>query len=96
MGRKRRSFGAELKAKVALEAIKGVRSASELAGEYQVHPTQVVMWKKQLLSAASAVFSRRGEREVADQQELIDRLYRQIGQQKMELDWLSKKSGVGI
>jgi len=96
MGHKRRSHGADVKARVALEALKGVRTVSELAGEYQVHPTQVVMWKKQLQAAASGMFSRRGAREVSDQQELIDRLYRQIGQQKVELDWLLKKSGVGI
>lgn len=52
MARTRRRFSAALKAKVALEAIRGQRTVAELAGEYQVHPTQISQWKKQLLDAA--------------------------------------------
>jgi transposase-like protein len=96
MASSKRSFSSDLKARVALEAIRGVKSVSELAGEYQVHPTQVAAWKKQLLAAAPGVFNGRAERQAVDQGQLVDRLYQQIGQLKVELDWLSKKSGVGI
>jgi putative transposase len=94
MARTRRSFSAEFKAKLALEAIKGARSLSELAGEHQVHPNQITTWKKQLLESLPEVFGRRREEDVASRQDLIDRLYQQIGQLKVELDWLKKKSGI--
>ena len=91
MGRKRRKFSAALKARVALEAIKGQRSVAELAGEHQVHPSQITQWKKQLLASAEAVFSERGESAAREREELLAQLYQQIGQMKMELDWLKKK-----
>jgi putative transposase len=91
MGRQRRRFSAALKARVALEALRGHKTAAELAGEHQVHPTQVTAWKKQLLAAADGLFSARGDHERQEQQELIARLYQQIGQLKVELDFLQKK-----
>ena len=57
MGRQRRKFSSALKARVAIEAVKGHRSVSELAGEHQVHPSQITQWKKQLLDSAEQVFS---------------------------------------
>jgi len=94
MARTRRSFSAEFKAKLALEAIKGQKSLSDLAGEHQVHPNQITTWKKQLLEMLPEVFGRRREEDAAARQELVDRLYQQIGQLKVELDWLKKKSGI--
>ena len=91
MGRKRRKFSAALKARVALEAVKGQRSVAELAGEHQVHPGQITQWKKQLLSSAEQVFSDHRESEARQREELLAQLYQQIGQMKMELDWLKKK-----
>jgi transposase-like protein len=91
MGRQRRKFSSSLKARVAIEAVKGVRSVSELAGEHQVHPSQITQWKKQLLDCAEQVFSDRRMTEKKDQEELLAKLYQQIGQMKVELDWLQKK-----
>jgi putative transposase len=94
MARKRRRFSADFKAKVALEAIKGQKTVAELAGEYEVHTNQISQWKKQLLESLPEVFGRRREQDATKQQELTDRLYQQIGQLKVELDWLKKKSGL--
>jgi putative transposase len=94
MARTRRSFTAEFKAKLALEAIKGSKSLSELAGEHQVHPNQITAGKKQLIEVLPEVFGRRREEDAASRAELVDRLYQQIGQLKVELDWLKKKSGI--
>jgi transposase-like protein len=91
MGRQRRKFSSALKARVAIEAVKGHRSVSELAGEHQVHPSQVTQWKKQLLDSAEQVFSDRRMSEKKDQEELLAKLYQQIGRMKVELDWLQKK-----
>jgi transposase-like protein len=82
------------KAKVALEAIKGLRTVNQIAGEYGVHPTQVGQWKKLLLSQAPSLFGRGKSRSEAADAELQDELYRQIGRLKMELEWLKKKCGL--
>ena len=91
MGRQRRIFSSALKARVAIQAIKAHHSVSELAGEHQVHPSQITQWKKQLLDSAEQVFSDRRVTEKKDQEELLAKLYQQIGQMKVELDWLQKK-----
>ncbi|HWU36950.1 MAG TPA: transposase [Candidatus Acidoferrum sp.] len=91
MGRQRRKFSSALKARVAIEAIKGHRSVAELAGDHQVHPSQITQWKKQLLASAEQLFSDRRVSEKKDQEELLAKLYQQIGQMKVELDWLQKK-----
>ena len=91
MGGQRRKFSSAVKARVAIEAIKGHRSVSELAGEHQVHPSQITQWKKQLLDSAEQVFSDGRVTEKKDQEELLAKLYQQIGQMKVELDWLQKK-----
>jgi putative transposase len=76
---------------VAIEAVKAQRSVSELAGEHQVHPSQITQWKKQLLDSAEALFSDKRAVQQKDQDELLAKLYQQIGQMKVELDWLQKK-----
>ena len=91
MARRRRRFSADFKAKVALEAIKGHKTVAELAGEYQVHANQISQWKKQLLESLPEVFGRRREQDAAKQEELTNQLYQQIGQLKVELDFLKKK-----
>jgi len=93
MSKERRKFSAEFKAKVALEALKGHRTVAELASEFGVHPNQISQWKKQLLETIPEAFSRRRERDKKARRELTDRLYRQIGQLQVELDWLKKKLG---
>jgi transposase-like protein len=90
---KRRRFSAQFKARVAREALKERRTVAELAAEYDVHPNQISQWKRQLLDALPEVFSKRSEQEREREERLKDRLYRQIGQLQVELDWLKKKVG---
>lgn len=90
----RKHYSAEFKAKVALEAIKGLKTVNEIAGAVGVHPTQIAQWKKQMLDALPEVFSSARNRTHKSQEELTGQLYQQIGQLKVELDWLKKKSGV--
>jgi putative transposase len=96
MSRKRRSFTKKFKAKVALEAIKGDRTAAQLASEYGVHVTQITKWKKHVLQNISELFAKKVDTDSQDQQKLQDELYKQIGQLKVELDWLKKKTGFDI
>jgi transposase-like protein len=90
MKQKRKKHSGEFKAKVALEAIKGARTLNELAGQFEVHPTQVVQWRQRLVTGASDLFTGGVERDVVREGELRDRLYQEIGQMKVELDWLKK------
>jgi putative transposase len=94
MQNKRRNHTAAFKAQVALAAAKGDKTIAELASEYQVHPTQITQWKNQLLQSLTEVFSRRRQNDQEHQDELTAQLYQQIGQLKVELDWLKKKSGL--
>ena len=94
MKRRRRQYSADWKAKVALEAVKGQRTVQEIASHYEVHPTLVTHWKKQLLEGAAEIFSN-GKRAAADaEEELKAELYQQIGKLQVEVDWLKKKSGL--
>ncbi len=93
---KRKTFSSAQKAKVALEAVKGVKTINQIAQEYSVHPTQVNLWKKELLAKAADIFEgKRGPKPI-DAQSDPDRLYAKIGQLNMELDWLKKKSGIDL
>lgn len=96
MPRIRKHYGADFKARVALEAVRGERTISEIASSHGVHPNQVTQWKKLLEGEASALFADKRIKEAcaaADQAAVQDRLYRQIGELTMELDWLKKKTG---
>jgi len=93
MGGIRKYHSAEFKVKVALEAIKGEKTVTEIASQFGVHPTQVTQWKKQAVEGLSDVFSSRRSRQEKNQEQTTDRLYQQIGQLKVELDWLKKKTG---
>jgi putative transposase len=92
--KQRRRHSAEFKAKVALEAIRGERTGNEIASAYGVHPVQLAQWKKQALEGLPDVFADRRTKAVADEEALRDQLYQQIGQLKVELDWLKKKAGL--
>jgi len=94
MKNKRRNYSAVFKAKVALAALKGDKTIAELASEYEVHPNQITQWKKKLFEAMPDVFSRSRQRDKQKQDELTEYLYQQIGQLKVEVDWLKKKSGL--
>ena len=88
-GRKR--HGADFKARVALEALKEQRTVNEIAALYEVHPVQVSQWKKQAREGLADLFSSGRARDEKDDEALRDRLYQEIGQLKVELDWLKKK-----
>lgn len=88
----RKQYGAQLKAKVALAAIRGDETSNEIASIYGIHPVQVTKWKGQLLKSATQVFD--NGRGVKTEQELIDSLYRQVGKLQVENEWLKKKSGL--
>ena len=90
----RKRHSAALKAKVALEAIRGERTVNELAGLYQVHPSQIAAWKKRVLEGLSELFADGRRRAREDDEALKARLYQEIGQLKVELDFLKKKSGL--
>lgn len=92
MSRKRRSFGAAFKAKVALAACRGEKTTAQLAAEYGIHASQITAWKKQLLEGVAGLFEdgrgKRTDEAAANDQEL----YEQIGRLKMEVEWLKKKA----
>ena len=94
MPKQRKRYDAGIKAKVALEAIKGQRTVNEIASAYEVHPNQVTQWKRQAVEQLSEVFSNGRARADSQEEELRNQLYQQIGQLKCELDWLKKKSGL--
>jgi transposase-like protein len=88
----RKSYPSEFKAKVALEAVKGERSLSELASKYEVHPNQIGQWRKALLAELPALFSEKRHRQEQNDEAEKARLYEEIGRLKVELDWMKKKA----
>ena len=93
MKQSRQKHSAAFKAKVALAAIKGDRTVGELAGEYGVHPSQIHAWKKALLDGAAGVFENGGDRDDKASEIQVGELYRQIGQLKVENDFLARRLG---
>jgi transposase-like protein len=90
----RKSFTAEFKAKVALEALRSEKTVNELAGAYDVHPNQVSNWKREAQAGLVEIFSTQRGRQAAPELAERERLYSQIGRLQVELDWLTKKSGL--
>lgn len=91
MPRKRRVFDGSFKAKVALDAMRGLKTVSELASQHKVHPTQIALWKKQLMEGATDMFESPSAKKRAADEPSPAELYEQIGRLKIELDWLKKK-----
>jgi transposase-like protein len=91
MGQTRKNHSKEFKAKVALEAVRGVHSLGELGTRYKVHPTQIGQWKKHLVAHAAEVFERGRLGSGPDADGLTAPLYQEIGRLKMEVDFLQKK-----
>jgi hypothetical protein len=87
----KKSIPPKLKATIALEAIKGVRTINQIGSEYEAHPIQVGIWKKQLVLNAHLIFSGERREKEREYETLVDRLYKIIGQRDTELDWLKKK-----
>jgi len=93
MKSKRRRHDPEFKARVALEAIKGVRTIQQIAKEFEIHPVQVSEWKKQMLEGAPGVFGSGQARKTEEQFEKErEKLHSKIGQLSVEVDLLRKKS----
>jgi len=86
----RKQYEAAFKAKVALEALKGEKTIAQIASGYSVHANQVRQWRQHLLEMLSEVFSNRRPQQERARDEMKAELYRQIGQLKVELEWLKK------
>jgi putative transposase len=94
MSTPRKQYSAEFKARVALEALKGWKTVNELASTYGVHPTQIAHWQHRLQKEIPDIFSVRRAKKEHDHEAFQAQLYQQIGQLKVELDWLNKKAGL--
>ena len=94
MKRERKRYTSEFKARLALEVVKGQRTLNEIASEAGVHPTQLLQWKKQLLESLPSVFADKRCKAQQEQEAHEAQLYQEIGQLKVELDWLKKKAGL--
>jgi putative transposase len=90
--RKRRVFGGLFRAKVALAAVKGDKTLSQLADQFEVHANQVSAWRKELVERAAELFEDRRRRQRDEESASQEELYQQIGRLKMEVEWLKKKS----
>jgi len=90
----RKNYTGKFKSRVALAAIRNEKTISELASEFSIHPNLVRTWKTKLLAESEDFFSDKRKRKKVEDEKLTEELYRQIGQLKVELDWLKKKSGL--
>jgi transposase-like protein len=88
----RRSHDGAFKARVALESLKGEKTMAQISSEYGVHPNQIRQWRQRVLDELPDVFSDRRRKQDQEGEEMTSELYRQIGQLKVELEWVKKKS----
>lgn len=93
MGNIKRLHPPTFKAKVALELIREAETMVAICSKYSIHPTQAGIWKQQALAGLATVFTDGYPKELKQKDQLIEELYRQVGQLKVELDWLKKKVG---
>lgn len=94
MSKTPRKFTPAFKAKVALEALRGEKTSTEIGRSFAIHPNLVGIWKRQALEALPEVFATPRQQRQAEEEAERDELYRKIGQLKVELDWIKKKSGL--
>ena len=90
MKQNRRKHSPDFKTRVAMEAIKGQETIAELAIRFEVHPTQITKWKRELVAGAGDIFGADPNKKIKDEKGLINQLYQQIGQLKVEKDFLEK------
>jgi len=88
----RKTYDAVFKAKVAFEAAKGEKTIAQIASEFSVHPNQIRLWRNHLMEQLPELFSSRRPQQEKARGELEAELFQQIGQLKMEVEWLKKKS----
>jgi len=94
MGNIRKKYPPSFKAKVALEAIREEKTSAQLASQYEVHPSQIRKWKRIAMNGMIELFTDNRQKRDKEKNLLIEELYKEIGQSKVELDWLKKKSGL--
>jgi transposase len=94
MKQKRKQHSDRFKAKVALEAIKEEITLAEISHKYGIHSTQIQRWKRLAIDLLPEIFSKSADQVARDADKEKDELYKHIGQLKVELDWLKKKSGL--
>ena len=94
MGNIKRFHSPNFKAKVALDMIREADTIATLCSKYSIHPTKAGHWKQQALAGLETIFSGRADNDLKAKDEMIEELYKQIGQLKVELDWLKKKLSV--
>jgi transposase-like protein len=94
MPNSRRSYPPSLKAKVAIEAIRGQKTTAQIAQVYSIHPALVSTWKKQALDALPVIFQQPRDSRAQSGEAEKEELYNQIGRLKVELDWLKKRAGL--
>jgi putative transposase len=92
--KERKTYSAQFKAKVALEAVRGKLTINQIAQQFSVHPNQISKWKKHFLESLPQIFDAPKRGQNLEQEELVNQLYQQIGQLKVELDWVKKKSAL--
>ena len=88
----RKQYDGAFKLKVVLETYKNEKTLAQIAAEYQVHATQIHIWKNQFKEEGPGIFQKSKDQEKINLKELVDALYKQIGQLKVERDWIKKKS----
>jgi len=91
MGNIKRKLTPAFKAKVGLELLSGSHSLASLCSKYSIHPIQAGKWKAAILTGAQTLFTNKSSNIIQEKDQTISELYRQIGQLKVELDWLKKK-----
>lgn len=91
MGNTRRKFSSEFKSKVVLEALKERQTLSELASLFEVHPQQITNWKKEFMEKSAQIFELKSVGKSSVEEQEKEFLYAQIGQQKVEIEFLKKK-----
>lgn len=89
----RKKHTAAFKAKVALDALRGLTTVPEIAKRHEVHPSQVHTWKRKAQDGLAGIFADGASGQDREQEELIAALYEQVGRLQVELQWLKKKSG---